>query len=343
MNSPDALDLLRDFRNRRVLVAGDIMLDRFLWGNVTRLSPEAPVPIVTRQRMTALPGGAGNVAVNVAALGGDVVLVSVSGNGVESDELQTALTERGVSPANLLLTPLRRTTLKTRIVAHSQQLLRLDEEQTDPIGPDLMEAMFARIDKALPFVDAVILSDYAKGVLTPALISRVMIRAAKLGLPVLVDPKGLDYARYSGASVLTPNRSEAFLAAGLPQDGGARVAEAGARLMDSLEIGALLITEGESGMTLFERARPAIHVPAAARAVFDVTGAGDTVVAAMGLALSAGGSLRMATCLANLAGGLAVEQVGTATVSCAMLERALEDQTHALPSYSEIATYGGVQ
>ncbi|MEP6963406.1 MAG: PfkB family carbohydrate kinase, partial [Acidobacteriota bacterium] len=280
------------------------MLDRYFWGSVTRLSPEAPVPIVAQQRTSALPGGAGNVAVNVAALGGTVVLVSVAGEGPDGEQLHEALMQRGVNPENVLLTSRRRTTVKTRIVAHGQQLLRVDDEETDPIDPDLSERLFERIEAALPSVSAVILSDYAKGMLTAPLIARVISRARTLGVPVLVDPKGLDYARYSGAYVLTPNRSEAFAAAGLPQDGSSTVADAGERLMDRLDIGALLITEGEAGMTVFERDVPAVHFSAAARAVFDVTGAGDTVVAAMGLALSAGGSLQVAAYLANLAGGL---------------------------------------
>ncbi|MEO8096118.1 MAG: D-glycero-beta-D-manno-heptose-7-phosphate kinase [Acidobacteriota bacterium] len=320
MSTTEARQLWHDFAKQRVLVVGDVMLDRYFWGSVTRLSPEAPVPIVAKQRTTALPGGAGNVAVNLAALGADVILVSVAGEGADGAELHSALKERGVSPAHVLLTAGRRTTVKTRIVAHGQQLLRVDDEQIDPLDSELTEALLQRIDTAPPSIGAVILSDYAKGVLTPTLIARVIARARAAGVPVLVDPKGMDYARYSGAYVLTPNRSEAFSAAGLAQDDSATVADAGARLMDRLDIGALLITEGEAGMTLFERGRPSVHFAAAARAVFDVTGAGDTVVAAMGLALSAGGSLQTAAYLANLAGGLAVEQVGTATVTSAMVE-----------------------
>ncbi len=201
--------------------------------------------------------------------------------------------------------------MKTRIIAHGQQLLRVDEEETGPIDGALAEDLLARIEAALPSVNAVILSDYAKGVLTPELLSAAIGRARRLGLPVLVDPKGRDYARYEGASLLTPNRAEAFLAAGLQPGCGATVLDVGGRLMDSLDIDALLITAGESGMTLFERRLPATRLPAAARAVYDVPGAGDAVIATLGLARGAGASLRMATYLANLAGGLAVEQVGT--------------------------------
>jgi D-beta-D-heptose 7-phosphate kinase/D-beta-D-heptose 1-phosphate adenosyltransferase len=178
----------------------------------------------------------------------------------------------------------------------------------------------------------------------PVRIARVdRIHILPHGLPVLVDPKGLDYSRYNGASLLTPNRTEAFFAAGFQQDAGTSVEVVASRLMNSLDMDALLITEGEFGMTLFERRDSAIHIPASARAVYDVTGAGDTVVATMGLALAAGGSLRMAAYLANLAAGLAVEQVGTATVTAAKLESVLEDQGYVLPSFSEIPATRSVQ
>ena len=329
MESSDAIRILRDFGNQRILIAGDVMLDRYIWGTVTRVSPEAPVPIVFRQRMSSSPGGAGNVAVSVAALGGHPVLVSVGGEGPEGRELHAGLAERGVDPSDVILSPTRRTTVKTRIIAHNQQLLRIDEEETHPIDPPLVEELLARIEALLPFVTAVILSDYAKGVLTPEVLSGIIGRARRLGLPVLVDPKGSDYARYNGASLLTPNRAEAFLVAGLQQD-HAKVADAGAHLMDSLAIDALLITEGESGMTLFERRDSPIHLPATARVVYDVTGAGDAVIATVGLTLGAGGSLRMATYLANLAGGLAVEQVGTATITAAAVENVLQTNHHSL-------------
>jgi rfaE bifunctional protein kinase chain/domain len=332
MNPVEAAGLLERFSGRRILIVGDVMLDRYLWGTVTRLSPEAPVPIVAKQRATSVPGGAANVAVNVAALGGRAILFGVVGVGPEAADLEEALKERGVSADGLVSSRHRRTTVKTRIIAHSQQLVRVDEEQTDPIDPALAGELFARIEDALPSADALILSDYAKGVLTPELLRKVIELARQSGLPVLVDPKSADYSRYRGASLLTPNRAEALLASGLPQDASSDVAEAGRRLMRSLDLEALLITEGSAGMTLFERPAAsedpvtAIQLPACARAVYDVTGAGDTVVATLGLARSAGASLKMATFLANVAAGLAVEQVGTAAVTPAMLENVLTSE-----------------
>lgn len=337
MNPVEAAGLLQRFSGRRILIVGDVMLDRYLWGTVTRLSPEAPVPIVAKQRATSVPGGAANVAVNVAALGGRAILFGVVGVGPEAADLEEALRERGVSADGLISSRHRRTTVKTRIIAHSQQLVRVDEEQTDAIDPALAGELFARIEDALPSADALIVSDYAKGVLTLELLRKVIDLARQSGLPVLVDPKSADYSRYRGASLLTPNRAEALLASGLPQDASSDVADAGRRLMRSLELEALLITEGSAGMTLFERPAAsqdpadsqeisAIQLPACARAVYDVTGAGDTVVATLGLARSAGASLQMATFLANVAAGLAVEQVGTAAVTPAMLENVLTSE-----------------
>jgi rfaE bifunctional protein kinase chain/domain len=336
LDSSDAIHTLNSFLNQRLLVVGDVMLDRYVWGNVTRVSPEAPVPIVAKQRTSSSPGGAANVAVSVAALGGHPVLVSVGGDGPDGRELHDALRERGVGSTDVVLSSRRRTTVKTRLIAHNQQLLRIDEEDTNPIDSELMDELLARIEAQLPSVRAVILSDYAKGVLTPPFLSEIMCRARGVGVPVLVDPKGSDFSRYNGASLLTPNRSEAFLSAGHNLNHGAKVVDAGTHLMESLAIDALLITEGESGMTLFERGESAVHLPASARVVYDVTGAGDAVIATLGLALGVGSSLRMATFLANLAGGLAVEQVGTATITTAELISVLEDHRHSLPFFSEV-------
>jgi rfaE bifunctional protein kinase chain/domain len=343
MQSSDAIHILNGFRRQRVLVVGDVMLDRYFWGTVTRVSPEAPVPIVAKQRMSSSPGGAANVAVTVAALGGHPVLVSVSGDGPEGRELHAALAARGVDSTDVILSPGRRTTVKTRIIAYNQQLLRIDEEDTNSIDPELAEELLSRIEARFRSVTAVILSDYAKGVLTPPFLSEIISRARHLGVPVLVDPKGSDFSRYNGASLLTPNRAEAFLSAGFHADHGAKVVDAGVHLMDSLAIDALLITEGESGMTLFESRDSAIHLPASARVVYDVTGAGDAVIATLGLALGVGGSLRMATYLANLAGGLAVEQVGTATITTEALEGVLGDHHHPLPFFSEVPVAKCVQ
>lgn len=323
MNPTNLTRILHAFRSRPVLIVGDVMLDRYVWGHVTRVSPEAPVPIVAKQRTSSSPGGAGNVAATVAGLGGQPLLVGLAGDSSEGRELHETLARCGVDPRDVVLAPNRRTTVKTRIIAHNQQLLRIDEEDTAPASAGTLDELLAHIDSRLPSAASVILSDYAKGLLTPALLREVISRARRAGVPVLVDPKGSDFTRYNGASLLTPNRSEAFHSAGLRAEHGATVAEAGGHLLAHLDVDALLITEGEAGMTLFERGGSTVHLPASARVVFDVTGAGDAVIATLGLALAAGGSLQEATQLANLAGGLAVEQVGTATLTASALEEAL--------------------
>jgi D-beta-D-heptose 7-phosphate kinase/D-beta-D-heptose 1-phosphate adenosyltransferase len=289
---------------------------------------------VTKQRTSSSPGGAGNVAVTVAGLGGHAQLVGIAGAGPDGQELQSVLVEREVDSSGIVISPRRKTTLKMRVIAHNQQLLRIDEEDTGPVDADLAEELVSRVEARLPSSTAVILSDYAKGVLTPALLSSIIASARRREIPVLVDPKGTDFSRYNGASLLTPNKMEASLSAGFQPDHGASVADAGTRLMRSLAIDALLITEGESGMTLFEKPDSAIHLPASARVVYDVTGAGDAVIATLGLALGAGSSLRMATYLANLAGGLAVEQVGTAIITTPALEAVFEDHHHPLPLFT---------
>src|SRR5258708_17966936 len=254
VDSPDADRTLHGCRRQCGVVVGDVMLDRYFCGIVTRVSPEALVPIVAKHRTSSSPGGAANVAVTVSALGGHAVLVGVGGDGPEGRELHAALAERGVGSADVLLCPRRRTTVKTRIIAHNQQLLRIDEEDTTPIDPELAEELLGRIEARLPAVTARILPDYAKGVLNAAFLSEISGPARGVGVPVLVDPKGSDFSRYNGASLLTPNRAEALLSAGFHTDHGpdqgATVVDAGSHLMDSLAIDALLITEGESGMTL---------------------------------------------------------------------------------------------
>ena len=345
VNTPEAVRVLQSFERQPVLVVGDVMLDRYLWGTVTRVSPEAPVPIVARQRTTCSPGGAANVAASIAALGGKPLLMSIAGEEASGRELHASLAERGVDSNGVILSPARRTTVKTRIIAHNQQLLRIDEEDIEPLDAAHEEVLLTNVTSALNSVKVVVLSDYAKGLLTQRVIAAIVSQARLRGVPVLVDPKGAEYSRYNGASLLTPNRSEAFLAAGLAHEAGATVAAAGVRLMESLGIDSLLITEGESGMTLFERSGSAVHLTASARVVYDVTGAGDAVIATLAMALAAGSSLRTATLLANVAGGLSVEQVGTAMITVDAIERVFNETPHRLPRSSEVrsAATGGIQ
>jgi rfaE bifunctional protein kinase chain/domain len=314
--------IVASFRRRKVVVLGDVMLDRYWFGTVNRISPEAPVPIVYKRASAVAPGGAANVAANIFSLGGIPVLVGITGNDDAGRELRDILEKSGISPGHLLADPLRPTTVKTRIIAHSQHVVRVDEEKTGSAGQALQARVLGILQTLLPKADLLVISDYAKGLMSPSLVGRAIRAARGFGLRVVVDPKAVDYSRYNGAYLLTPNRSEALVAARIPSGQADGVLAAGARLLRTLRVDAVLITQGEEGMTLFERGRDPVYFPARARTVYDVTGAGDTVVATVSLALAAGSGLPATVELANLAAGMAVERVGTTSVTADQLSRA---------------------
>jgi D-beta-D-heptose 7-phosphate kinase/D-beta-D-heptose 1-phosphate adenosyltransferase len=324
-----AVPVLDALRGQPVIVLGDVMLDRYWWGSVQRLSPEAPVPVVHKQRASVAPGGAANVAANVASLGGVPRLLGVTGADEAGRELRAELERRGIDHAHVLVDPSRPTTVKTRVVAHSQHVVRVDEEDRRPLSAALaarlVEALTALLDEAR----VLIVSDYAKGLLGPELLRRAIHVARARECWVVVDPKGSDYSRYRGASLICPNRMEALAAVGVDSDAPDAVSTAGTRLLEAGVAQAVLITLGEAGMMLFEPTRAPRRIPALARAVFDVTGAGDTVIATAALALAAGAPLDAALRLANFAAGLAVEQVGTAAVTTTQLRDALESHRDA--------------
>ena len=305
------------FAGKTVLVLGDVMLDRFIYGAVDRISPEAPVPVIAVERETAMLGGAGNVARNVAALGGKAVLIGLIG----ADDAGRALTamlgdEAGVE-AHLVTDAGRRTTEKVRYISGSHQMLRVDREDRGPAEPT---ALLAAFSQRLAAADVVVLSDYAKGVLTDA-VTRAAIDAARAaGKPVIVDPKSRNLARYDGATLVKPNRKEAAEATGVTDDSDEASEEAGAAILAMAPgLDAALITRGGAGMTLSMRDQPPVHLPATAVEVFDVSGAGDTVAATLALAVAAGASLADASRLANLAAGLVVAKLGTDVVTAAEL------------------------
>jgi D-beta-D-heptose 7-phosphate kinase/D-beta-D-heptose 1-phosphate adenosyltransferase len=306
--------LLRALRGRRVLVLGDVMLDEFLWGRVLRISPEAPVPVIEVERESFHVGGAGNVARNVRSLHGDPVLVGVVGGDAAAARLRHELEQAGVEDA-LVEAPARPTTLKTRIIAHHQQVCRADRERAEDVERRVEDALVARARGALVGCQAVIVSDYQKGVVTPRLMRAVLELARRRRVPVLVDPKVRHLALYRGASVVTPNQSEAEQATGVRIRSDADLRRAGERLLRSLRCRAALITRGEHGLSLFERGRKPVHITTTAREVFDVTGAGDTVIATLTLAMCAGAALPRAAALANLAAGVVVGKLGTATAT----------------------------
>lgn len=317
-------DLIRRFAGRRVLVLGDVMLDEYIWGTVNRISPEAPVPIVEVGSITLTPGGAANVAVNLVGLGADPALVGVVGADGTADRLRGVLTDRGIGPGWLIADAGRPTTLKTRIVAHGQQMLRADRESRRPIDDDLVRLIEQGVGDLVMECDAVVISDYGKGLLTPAVTAAAIRLGRDRHLPIVVDPKGLHYGKYRDAGIVTPNAGEAAAASHLEIHDEADLIEAGRRLLSDLETEAILITRGEKGMSLFERGERVHHLPTYAREVYDVTGAGDTVVATLTLALAAGADYRAAAELANRAAGIVVGKVGTATVTVAELERAID-------------------
>ena len=312
------------FEGRRILVAGDVMLDRYWWGTVDRISPEAPVPVVRKQRATLAPGGAANTAANLVALGAAPLLMGVTGSDEAGAQLRQALESAGIGTSLLVEDSRRPTTVKTRIVAHDQHVVRVDEEDTTAASEPAETQALARLLPVLNQVDAVVISDYAKGFVTARLAERLIGAAREAGRPVLVDPKGADHTRYRGASVVKPNRLELSILSALPVRDHAGTVAAARRLLPELGGAAILVTEGKEGMTLLEPGTDEHHLPTFARQIYDVTGAGDTVIATLALAVAAGSSLREAAWVANHAAGIVVGRVGTAAVTREELEQALE-------------------
>ncbi len=305
------------FDQAPVLVVGDVMLDRYWHGGTSRISPEAPVPVVKVEHIEDRPGGAANVALNIAALGAPTRLVGVTGQDEAADSLTERLTAAGVD-AHFQRIATQPTIVKLRVMSRHQQLLRMDFEErfvTDSA------ALTAAVESLLDGVKVLVLSDYGKGALQN---HQVLIQAARTrGIPVLADPKGKDFAIYRGASLITPNLNEFETIVGGCADEAELVAK-GAELMRELELGALLVTRGEHGMTLLRPGHPALHLPARAREVFDVTGAGDTVISTLAASIAAGEELPQAVALANLAAGIVVGKLGTAAISAPELRRAVQ-------------------
>lgn len=315
-------NLIQQFATRRVIVLGDLMLDRYISGRVRRISPEAPVPIVEIERTTERPGGAANVAANVHHLGAATCLIGLIGRDADGERLRQVLGEEGLSIDAVITCDHRPTTVKTRIVAHGQQIVRVDREIVRTLDEETANLVLARLHEAGD-ADALILSDYAKGVLSPRVCAEVIRECQRRGTPVLVDPKGRDYRRYTGATAVTPNRAEAALALGLDDPSQLRLDVAKQFFLGDLRLQAALITQGEHGMTLLQPAREPITFPATARDVADVTGAGDTAVSVFALAVAAGGTFELATVLANAAAGVVVGKAGAAAISADELLEAL--------------------
>jgi D-beta-D-heptose 7-phosphate kinase / D-beta-D-heptose 1-phosphate adenosyltransferase len=316
--------LVERLARARVLVLGDVMLDRYVYGSVERMSPEAPVPVLRQASLRAMAGGAGNVARNVAALGAKAVLIGLVGDDAAGRELAAMLGDEPGIATRLVVDPDRATTVKTRFVAGRQQLLRLDDETARPAAGSTAAALLAGLDAALPDVDIVLISDYAKGVLGDEVLQRAIAKIHGAGKRLIVDPKSRDFSRYAGADLLTPNRGELAAATGISGEDDASVASAAREAIKSARLGAVLATRGERGMTLVAGGSSPLHLPAETREVFDVSGAGDTVIATLAAALAVGADLAQAARLANTAAGIATGKFGTAVVHPADLLGALQ-------------------
>lgn len=299
----------------KVLVIGDLMLDRYWWGDVSRISPEAPVPVVRLRKDSYAAGGAANVAANIAGLGAAVFLIGTVGNDPEGDKFIEILNDLSIPAKHLIRSQQRSTTVKTRIIAHNQQVARVDQEDTGELSAGDDHALWAKILDVIDEVDTIIISDYAKGVLSYSLTKRLISTAKIHHKPVLVDPKGKDYSKYAGASLLTPNRREAAEACHLESETQDLVNTAGEKLLADLDLEAVLVTQSEDGMTLFRRGGDSEHLDASAIEIFDVTGAGDTVIACIAVAIGAGADHIDAARIANLGAGLVIRHVGTTFVT----------------------------
>lgn len=313
-------NLLTAFSGKRILVVGDVILDEYLWGDVRRISPEAPVPIVEIRSRSFVPGGAANAAANVVTLAGKALLGGVVGSDHSADKLADVLQRQGVDTKGLIPDSERTTTTKTRLIAHSQQVVRMDSEQRLPLSRPIEDALLRWVDSHLPHVDVCILSDYGKGVVSARVAEHVIRTARQVDKPVIVDPKGTNYIKYRGAAVIKPNIHEVQQVLKEEIEDDTSLLEASRRLVQLLEGSAVLITRGPEGMSLFREGLAPVHIATVARRVFDVTGAGDTVVSTLALSLAAGAALEQAVHLANLAAGIVVGKRGTATVTLEELQ-----------------------
>jgi D-glycero-beta-D-manno-heptose-7-phosphate kinase len=319
------LKILNDFKDKKILVIGDIMLDKYIWGDVSRISPEAPVQVVNVLKETFAPGGASNVASNAASLNGSVLIVGIAGNDNAKKLLIDELKNKGIDTDGILIDNDKPTTQKIRIVGKSQQLLRVDYESKEHIHKVIEQKIVDYLRKVVKEIDMIVISDYAKGVITP-LTSQKIIEIAKLnGKKVIVDPKPKHRNLYSNVDLITPNTLEATEMTGIEDGSDESALEIGKKLVRYLNANVLL-TRGEKGMSLFEKNGEVFHTPTKAKEVYSLIGAGDTVVATIALALASGATLKEASILANIAAGIKVGKIGTASVSVDEIKKELEDE-----------------
>ena len=311
-----AQEIIQSMRDRKIVVLGDVMLDEFVWGDVTRISPEAPVPVVDIRRESVHLGGAANVLANVVALGAKACVVGVVGNDFAGERLRTSLKEASALQTDeyLVIDEGRPSTTKTRIIAHSQLVVRADREQRSPVNGQVEARIISSLKLALQDADAFVVSDYDKGVVTQRILGQIL-PAAYERVPVLVDPKLRNFSHYYPSSLITPNHHEALRMTNTEEDSDEGLHRAALIIQEKLDCDAVLITRGDRGIMLLEREHDPVFVETTAREVYDVTGAGDTVIATLAAALSAGATMLEAANLANHAAGIVVGKVGTATAT----------------------------
>ena len=307
--------IISKFSKAKVLIIGDLILDEFLWGDVSRISPEAPVPVVWVRSESFMPGGAANVANNIHALGGEVYLAGVIGMDERGKTLTEELRKKGIGVEGIIVDGERPTTLKTRVIAHHQQVVRIDKEKMDCLASNMIDQIIDYVKETIKRIDAIIIEDYGKGVVTPRLLKEVLKLARRHKKIVTVDPKEEHFHYYKGVTAVTPNCYEAARAVGVNIKDGDSVVRIGKSLLNKLKCKAVLITLGEHGMYLFEEKGRVTNIPTFAQDVFDVSGAGDTVIGAFTLALASGADMKRAAHISNLAAGIVVGKVGTAAVT----------------------------
>ncbi len=307
-------NLFKKFNNTGVLVIGDLIVDHYIWGKVKRISPEAPVPVVEVSKESLLPGGATNVAHNILSLGGKVFITGIVGRDERGKTLIHKFREKGVNTEGIIVEDDRPTTVKTRVIAHNQQVVRFDREDKSDISSSTLSLILEYVKRCLPEIKAIILSDYCKGVITKTLIKK-LLKLTDSKIFIAVDPKTGHFDYYKGVSLITPNINEASFGSGIDIINEETLVAAGKALLNKLQCKAALITRGDEGMTLMEKNGKITHIPTFAREVYDVTGAGDTVIATFTLCRSAGMKLKEAAIFANHAAGVVVGEIGTAVVT----------------------------
>jgi D-glycero-beta-D-manno-heptose-7-phosphate kinase len=304
----------------RILVVGDIMLDRFIWGTVSRISPEAPVPVIWAKSESFMPGGASNVANNICALGAGAYMCGVIGDDEPGRILVSELSKNGIKADGIVLDKNRPTIHKTRVIAHNQQVCRIDKEFDTVVEPHIVDRIIAYAKSKIHDTDAVIIEDYGKGLISPRIIKELVLLAKYHKKIVTVDPKEEHFKLYKGVTSLTPNRKEAEEASGIRIKDSQSLQKAGLRLLAMLKSDSVLITLGEDGMALFQKDKPSICIPTVAQEVYDVSGAGDTVISVFTLALACGAYMDEAAYIANAAAGVTVGKLGIGVCSAAELK-----------------------